>query len=46
VAHLGTRGYDATLLPYEGVGHQISDAMRQRVSEELRRALDTAPPSP
>ena len=46
VAQLRARGYDATLLSYEGVGHQISDAMRERVSSQLDEALSAAQTAP
>lgn len=39
VAHLQAHGYDATLQRYDGVGHHISDAMRERVSGALDAAL-------
>lgn len=43
VAQLRAHGYDATLVPYAGVGHSISDAMRARVSSTLNDALARVP---
>lgn len=37
--HLRSRGYPITFVPYEGVGHHISEAMSARAKTELSAAI-------